>query len=143
MTAFVDFTMPDGAATPVTRTFKKLSRGDGNDSNSSLAVWEDRLSGIKVGFNTVSQLVRFPNKNVRSTKVSVRITAPILENVSNSTVSGIAPAPTVSYKPLATIEVVLPERSTPASRADLLAYITGFVARTEFREAILNLDPVN
>lgn len=143
MTAFTNLSIADGAATPVTRTFNKVKLGDGNDANSMMATWEDRESGFQVGFNTISQMQRFPSKNLRSTKVQVKITAPIMEVVATSTVSGIAPAPTVAYKPLATIECVLPERSSKEARDNLYAFLKGFMLSNEFKNAVTLLDPIN
>lgn len=145
MTAFANIVLADGLGTPVNHTFEKKKIGDGSDANTTLALWEDRVTGIAVGFNKISQQLRFPGTAKgasRSTKVSVKIVVPIMEVVSNSTVSGIAPAPTVAYQNLATIEVVLPERSSAASRADVYAFLKNYVAKDEFRLAVLNLDPV-
>lgn len=145
MTAFVDVVLGDGQATPVNHTFSKKKVGDGNDSNSTLAMWEDRVSGFAVGFAKISQMLRFPGTQKgasRSTKVTVKIQVPVMEVVSTSTYSGIAPAPTVAYTNLANIEVVLPERSSAASRADTYAFIKNYVQKDEFKNAILNLDTV-
>lgn len=142
MTSFANISIPDGAATPVTRTFSKVKIGDGNDANSTMAMWEDRSPGFQVGFNKITQAMRWPSKNLRSTKISVKITAPVMEVLSNSTVSGITPAPTVSYAPMATVEVVCPERASSLSRADIYAYLKGYVNSNEFKNAVLNLDPV-
>jgi len=143
MTTFADLAIADGQATPVTQTFKKVKSGDGIDPNSTIAIWEDRSPGYQVGFRKISQMMRWPSKNLRSTRILAKITAPVMETVSNSTVSGIAPAPTVSYTPLCNIEVVLPERSGPAARADLYAFLKNYVQTNEFKNAVLNLDPVN
>lgn len=145
MTAFAALVLADGQATPVNHTFDKKKVGDGSDSNSILAMWEDRVSGVQLGFNKISQMLRFPGTTKgasRSTKVSVKIQVPVMEVVSNSTVSGIAPAPTIAYQNLVSIEVVLPERSSLASRADTYAFLKNYVLKDEFKLAILNLDPV-
>lgn len=143
MTAFANIVLPDGLGVPVNHTFSKVKLGDGPSADIQIASWEDRVSGFSVGFNKITQSQRFPGKNVKSTKISVKITAPVMEVVSNSTVSGIPPAPTVSYTPLCTIDVVLPERSSLASRADLYAFIAAYVATNEFKNAVKLLEPVN
>lgn len=145
MTTFANLAINNGAATPVSKTFSKVKTGDGNSVDSVMAKWEQRDSGIRLGFETITQMMRFPGTGKgasRSTKVSVKITTPVMEVVSNSTVSGIAPAPTVAYRNLATIEVVLPERSTIDSRKDLYAFLVGYLAKPEFKDAIVNQDPV-
>jgi hypothetical protein len=146
MTAFADVVIGDGQATPVNHTFSKKKTGDGNDANSTLTMWEDRVSGFAVGFNKISQMMRFPGTTKgasRSTKVSVKINVPVMEVVSTSTYSGIAPAPTVAYSNLANLEVVLPERSSVASRADIYAFLKNYIAKDEFKLAVINLDTVS
>lgn len=145
MTTFANLVLADGLATPVNHTFSMKKIGDGNDSNSILAVWEDRVTGTAVGFSKISQMLRFPGTTKgasRSTKVTVKVNVPVMEVVTNSTTSGIAPAPTVAYQVLATLEVVLPERSSAASRADIYAYLKNYVLTNEFKNAVLFLDPV-
>lgn len=145
MTAFAALTLADGQATPVNHTFAKKKTGDGSDANSIMSWWEDRVTGVQLGFNKISQMMRFPGTTKgasRSNKVSVKISVPVMEVVGNSTVSGIAPAPTVAYTNLATIEVVLPERASIASRADMYAFIKNYVATNEFKNAVIDLDPV-
>ena len=52
-------------------------------------------------------------------RVRIGLHEPIMETVSNNTVAGIAPAPTVSYVSRAFVEFVLPERSSLQNRKDL------------------------
>lgn len=144
MTAFANVVLADGLVTPVNHTFAKKKIGDGNDANTILAMWEDRVTGVFVGFPKISQQTRFPGtaKGPRSTKVSVKIILPIMEVVSNSTVSGIAPAPTVAYQNFASLEIVTAERSSIESRKDLYAYLKNYVLTLEFKNAVIDLDPV-
>jgi len=145
MTAFANIVLADGLTTPVNHTFAKKKIGDGADANTILAIWEDRVTGVAVGFPKISQQTRFPGTTKgasRTTKTSVKIQLPILEVVSNSTVTGIAPAPTVAYFNLGTIEMVCSERSTIESRKDLYAYFKNYVNSNEFKNAVIDLDPV-
>jgi hypothetical protein len=145
MTAFANLVLADGQPTPVNHTFAKKKIGDGSDANTILALWEDRVSGVAVGFPKISQQTRFPGTTKgapRSTKVSVKVTAPIMEVVSNSTVSGIAPAPTVAYANSANIEMTMPERSSIESRKDFYAFVKNYVNSNEFKNAVIDLDPV-
>jgi hypothetical protein len=71
------------------------------------------------------QLVRPPsaqagtNSKDRVYRVKVGLHEPILETVSNDTVSGIAPAPTVSYVSRCFQEFINPERGSLQNRKDL------------------------
>lgn len=140
MAAAANVVINDGQATPVAHTFTPRRIGDGNTNNSMMAEYEDRAGGVVVGFPKVSIMMRYPDKNLRTTKVSIKITRPVLETVSNSTVSGIAPAPTLSYVPMFSGEFVLPERSQLADRKDILAYVKNFLAHAVVTSAVQDLE---
>lgn len=140
MAQIAALTVNDGQATPVAHTFSVQKAGNQPSANTTLSAWEDRSSGYVVGYNRISIMGRFPDKHNRSTKTVIKITAPVMETVSNNTVSGIAPAPTVSYTPLATIEFVCPERSSLASRKDLLAYVRNFLGNAVVSNAVQDGD---
>lgn len=113
--------LADAQATPVNHTFVPIGR----DKNG--VYWfEDQSQANAIGFWKVAiELVKPPvaaagqNSNGRSIRVKVGLHEPILETVSNSTVSGIAPAPTISYVPRSYTEFVLPERASLQNRKDL------------------------
>jgi hypothetical protein len=50
-----------------------------------------------------------------------------LEVTSPSTSSGIQPAPTVAYTPIATLEFVMPDRASQQERKDLLAMLRDLI----------------
>ncbi len=118
MTAIAALTLADGQSTPVNHTFSPVSI----DSNG-VAKWADRSGGIALGFPTVSFSMRNPTQSSRSYKLTAKVVTPVLEVTSPSTASGIQPAPTLAYNLIATVEMVLPERSTEDQRKDLLAYL--------------------
>jgi len=140
MAQIAALTVNDGAATPVAHTFAVQKAGNQPTPNTTLSAWEDRTSGFVVGYNRISILGRYPDKNNRSTKVSIKISAPILETVSNNTVSGIAPAPTVAYTPMAMIEFICPERSSLQSRKDLLAFVRNTLTQAFVTSAVQDGD---
>lgn len=132
----------DGQASPASHTFAYVPY-DGN-----IAGFEDRSPGIPIGYNRITISLRRPRANVKSSTVAsrnyravVKIETPKLETVSNSTVSGVAPAPTLSYRPMCTIEFVLPERSALTDRKDLLAYVKNALANTQVTNLIHDFDP--
>lgn len=139
MAARANIVINDGVATPVAHTFNPNS-GDGNVPGVSIISYEDRLSGIQVGFPTISVQTRKPTKSNKNYKVSVKISVPVLETVSNSTVSGIAPAPTVAYTCTFIGDFISPERSTLPVRKDVLAYAKNLLANAVVTSAIQDLE---
>lgn len=120
MAAITNVVINDGLATPVAHTFAPAK------TQSDFAVLEDRASGIYIGYNKLTFALKRPSgpsKDAsRNLKLSIKIETPKLETVSNNTYSGIAPAPTVSYRPVAELTVTLPERCTLQDRKDLQAF---------------------
>lgn len=139
MGARTNMSLPDGLATPVTHVFAP-NPGDGNVPGVSVVEYEDRSTGIQVGFPRVSISTRKPTKQNKNTKIVMTITVPKLETVSNSTVSGIAPAPTVAYACVFRGEFVLPERSDLPTRKDLMAYVTNLFAQQGIKDCIWSYD---
>ena len=138
MTAFAALTaINDGQATPVAHTFSPVSI-----DAAGIAKWVDRVGGISIGFPTVTLSVREPSKSSRAYKVTRKIVLPVLEVTSASTATGIQPAPTKAYELINTSEWVLPERSSLADRANLLAYAKNIDALAVVQDAIKNYDPV-
>jgi hypothetical protein len=129
----------DGVATPVAHTFNPTS-GDGNVPGVSVIGYEDRVDGIQVGFRRLTMSTRKPTKTNKNYKFTLAVVVPVMENVSNSTVSGIAPAPTVAYEVTAQVSFVMPERSSLAARKDTLAYVRNSLAHAVMTSAIQDLE---
>lgn len=119
--------LADAQGTPVNHTFVPL----GPDRDGTF--WfEDQSQASPIGYWRISYSLKRPSvsaagqsSNQRTYRASIGLHEPVLETVSNNTVSGIAPAPTVSYVPRCFIEHVLPERSSLQNRKDLrkMAYL--------------------
>lgn len=113
--------LADAQGTPVNHTFIPVGRDKGN------VMWfEDQSNANAIGFWKISiELIRPPvaaakqSSEGRTVRAKVGLHEPILETVSNDTVSGIAPAPTVSYVPRSFTEYVMPERASLQNRKDL------------------------
>lgn len=113
--------LADAQSTPVNHTFIPLGK-DAND-----VFWfEDQSQASPVGFWRISVDMRRPNPAApgqntanRVYRAKIGLHEPILETVSNSTVSGIAPAPTIAYISRALVEFILPERTSLQNRKDL------------------------
>lgn len=121
MPAVANITLSDALATPVVHTFVPM----GPDA-SGVWWWEDQSASNPVGNNRISMsLVRPPpatagtSSRDRVIKVRIQLYTPKLETVSNSTVSGILPAPVVGYVLSAKTEYVMSERATLQDRKDL------------------------
>jgi hypothetical protein len=88
--------------------------------------FEDQSQASPIGYWRISVELKRPpiakpgeSSQNRVMRAVIGLHEPILENVSNSTVSGVAPAPTLSYTPRSFTEYVLPERSSLQNRKDL------------------------
>jgi len=125
--------LADAQATPVNHTFIPVGR----DKNS--VFWfEDQSAANAIGFWKISvELTKPPtpaaltNSSGRTVRARIGLHEPILETVSNNTVSGIAPAPTVSYVPRVFCEFIMPERSSLQNRKDLRKMVALLLAETQ------------
>lgn len=123
----------DAQATPVNHTFVPIGR----DKNGVM-IFEDQSQANAIGFWRLTvDLKRPPAPNGkassegRSYRARVELSEPILETVSNNTVSGISPAPTVSYTPRAFCDFVMPERGSLQNRKDLRKMLALALADTQ------------
>lgn len=79
----------------------------------------------------------------RVNRVRIGLHEPVLETVSNSTVSGIAPAPTVAYVPRSFHEFVLPERSALLDRKSLRKMAASLLNDNNIINVVENLTFLN
>lgn len=113
--------LADAQGTPVSHTFVPLG-----PDRDGVFWFEDQSQASPIGFWRISyQLKRPPvgqagqNSAQRTYRAVIGMHQPVLEVVSNNTVSGIAPAPTVAYAPRCFTEFVMPERSALLERKHL------------------------
>lgn len=116
MPVFAALILNDGQATPVAHTFAQKTL------IGTEATYVDRVSGITVGYPTLTVNSMPPTKTSRLAKVRVKMVLPVLEVVNASTYNGITPAPTKAYDLTFDGMFFLPERCTLAQRKDILAY---------------------
>jgi hypothetical protein len=146
MATAVNIVIADAQATPVNHTFVPL----GPDPKDNTVFWfEDQSQAAPIGYWRLSvQLKRPPiakgveNSSSRIIRAVIGMHQPTLENVTNSTVSGIAPAPTLSYTPRCFAEFVLPERSSLQNRKDLRKMMALALANTQVIDSVENLLPL-
>jgi len=133
MSAITNIVINDGQGTPVAHTFAPAK------TQSDFAQLEDRSTGIYIGYNKLTFALKRPTgpskEATRNLKLSIKIETPKLETVSNNTYSGVAPAPTVSYRPTAELIVTLPERCTLQDRKDLQAFVKNVMANSFVTDA--------
>jgi len=113
--------LADALGTPVNHTFVPL----GPDKDG-IFWFEDQSQAAPVGYWRISYQLKRPapatagqSSSQRTFRAVIGLHEPILETVSNNTVSGIAPAPTISYVPRTFTEYVMPERASLQNRKDL------------------------
>lgn len=113
--------LADAQATPVNHTFVPLG-----PDRDGVFWWEDQSAASPIGYWRVSYQLKRPSvgaagssSSQRTFRAVIGLHEPILETVSNNTVSGIAPAPTISYVPRSFVEYVMPERCSLQNRKDL------------------------
>jgi hypothetical protein len=120
MAAIAPIAVNDGQATPVTHTYNPVQTGD-------LATFKrngDTAVPV-VGFESVVLSLKEANGSseaVNRAKVTLRI--PVLETPTGGTPSGYVAPPRVAYFMMATLEFILPNRSTAGQRKDL-RYLAG------------------
>jgi hypothetical protein len=95
-----------------------------------VAKWEDRSSGIAVGFPSLTMSVRPPNKGSRIFKVTGKLSIPTLEAISGANVAGLTPAQQKAYECSAILELLFPERSTAAEREILRSQLASLLFTT-------------
>lgn len=125
----------DAASTPVTHTFKPASI-----AGSAILAWRDSNQAIYAGQGILSCVQRLADRKTKTTKVTWKLEAPVLEQTSPSTSTGIQPAPSVAYTPLATIELVLPDRMSLQERKDLLAQARSLFSNAVVTSQVQDLD---
>lgn len=133
MGAIADITINDGQGTPVAHTFAPAK------TQADYALLEDRAAGIYIGYNKLVFSLKRPSGDsksaLRNLKLNIDIETPKLENVTNSTISGIAPAPTISYRPMVKLEVTFPERCSLQDRKDLQAFMKNVLSNAFVTDA--------
>lgn len=118
----VDIAIADAAATPVTHTFVPMGR----DPSSDWFWFEDQSAASAVGNWRISVKIDKPpaaspgqSSDGRNNRVRIQLHEPVLANITNSTVTGVLPAPQLAYTVRATMEYILPERSSLLDRKNI------------------------
>lgn len=137
MAVRANITLTDAAGTPVNHVFKPLQTG-----SDGVIGWRDSNQAIYAGQAVLTVSQRLAARNSKATKVVWKLETPVLEQTSPSTATGIQPAPTVAYTPLATIEFVLPDRMSLQERKDLLAQIRDLIDEAIVTSQVQDLEMI-
>ncbi len=105
-------------------------------ANGSLAKWINRTAGYGTGFSEVTEKFVEPTKGA-VTRIEFDLAVPIVATEDDACACAGSLLRTSTVK----ISVWVPQSSTSAERADLLARIQSLVAATPFTDAVHNLDP--
>jgi hypothetical protein len=116
-----DITIADAQATPVTHTFTPM----GFDPNETYWYVDSSQTNALGYWKLGIAITRPPQPSVRQSsqdrnyRVKVQLLEPVLANVTNSTVSGVEPAPQLAYAMRAYTEFVLAEAGTALDRKNI------------------------
>lgn len=128
----------DAAGTPVNHTFIPM----GYDKNG--VFWfEDQSQASAIGYWRISADLKRPvqaqagqSSDGRVYRARFALHEPVLANITNSTVSGVLPAPQLAYSVRSFQEFVLPERSALLDRQHI-AKMTPLLAQNAQIKAIV------
>lgn len=111
MPSNTSITIKDGASTPVDHVFSP-TRIDANN----IATFQERVSGVPIGYPTITWSLRAPTKGSSTYKVTGKLTQPKVIDVTDTSGKTVK---TVDYANLATVDFVFSEKSTKQERKDL------------------------
>lgn len=143
MALAANIVIADAAGTPVNHTFVPTGK-----DTSDVFWFTDRSQLSPIGYWKISIEYKQPpapkvgeSSSNRTIRVRVGLHEPVLETLSNSTVSGILPAPTVAYIPRSFLEFVIPERASLLDRQNLRKMIGLLATNAQIVDLVDNLNP--
>lgn len=141
MALATNIVLADAQATPVNHTFIPLG-----PDKAGVFWFEDQSQSTPIGYWKISIESKRPapagpgeSSNKRTIRVRVGLHQPVLENTTNATVSGIAPAPTISFVPRTFTEFLMPERSSLLNRQDARKMAANLLANAQVVAAVETL----
>lgn len=122
MATATNIVIADAQVTPVNHTFVPI----GIDVKTGTFWFEDQSAANVLGFWRISYERKSPppagprqSSEGRVYRLRFGLHEPVLANITNSTVSGVAPAPQLAYTPRSFVEVLLPEQSALLDRQNM------------------------
>lgn len=132
MPALAPIVLKDGASTPVDHTFTP-SKIDA----SGVASLQERVSGIPVGYPTLTASVRGPTPQSSNYKVVLKLTEPKVVTTTDSSGKAVT---SVDYTNIGTIELVISNRSLKQERKDLRILLSNALKDPAFVSIIDDLE---
>jgi hypothetical protein len=137
--------LADAAGTPVNHTFIPM----GYDKDG--VFWfEDQSQASAIGYWRISAELRRPmqaqpgqSSDGRIYRAKFSLHEPVLANITNSTVTGVLPAPQLAYTVRAFCEHVLPERSALLDRQNISKMMPLLLQNTQIRAIVENFQWLN
>jgi hypothetical protein len=144
MPAAATIALLDALGTPVNHNFVP------NGKDAQNVFWYvDRSLTNAIGYWKISVEFKEPpppkageNSAARTFRVRIGLHEPVLETLSNSTVSGITAAPTVGYIPRSFVEYIMPERSVLLDRQNLRKMTYNLQANTQIIDVVEKLERI-
>lgn len=130
MPAIADLVLADGLATPVNHTFSVKS------IVGVTASFEDRVSGVQVGYGKLTQQTSQSKNGIRRVKLAFSI--PVLEAVSGSNATGFTPAAKVAYSTEVDVEFRISERAIVQNRKDIVAFLKNALSNANIASIIID-----
>lgn len=127
MPSIANIVLNDGQGTPVAHTFAPTRSAN----SPSTFVFEDRVAGVKAGYNTIRVETKQNTAN-GSTKINVVIKVPRLAVTAPASGSGIQPNPTEAYSELVSLSITRPAALEQAVADDAFAFLKNLMSNTQF-----------
>lgn len=133
--------LADATGTPVNHTFIPMGR----DTNGTY--WfQDQSQANAIGYWRISVMLKRPpnplagqSSDGRNYRAVVELHEPALANITNSTVTGVLPAPQLAYTVRSKQEFVLPERSDLLARQHIAKMAPLLIQNAQIKAVIENL----
>lgn len=133
MSAIANIAILDDQGTPVTHTFYPVQ------SDPSALYRENLPSSALIGQGTISLEIRSKASDSLQ-RVRAVLALPALETATGANANGYTAAPKVAYTNTATVDFILPARSTAAQRKDLRVLLSNLLLNDQVIDVIDNLN---
>lgn len=133
----------DAQGTPVNHTF--IPAGI-DPAKPGRFVWQDTSFTNALGYWKIRAFLQQPapatsgvSSANRVYRVIIELLEPILANITNSTVTGVEPAPTLAYVVRSSTEYALPEAGNAQNRKDISKMMPLVLQNTQIRQIVEDL----
>lgn len=132
MAQIADIVISDGAATPVSHSFKPVA-------TSPKAIYREGISNLPlVGQGQAMISGGVPGAALQRVKMTLAL--PALETATGANSDGYTAAPKVAYTNTVQVEFLLPSRGTPQQRKDLRVMLSNLLKDAQVIDSVDNLN---